>query len=109
MSDVRTLLTVSEAAARTGWCAATVRGQFDAGVLFGERNARGHRLIDPASLPTGEITGITVSQASAQVGCSGDTIRRWFDAGVLTGSRDRHGHRRIDPVSLKALLKTRHP
>jgi excisionase family DNA binding protein len=105
MSDANALLTVSEAAARTGVCAATIRGQFDAGLLGGERNARGHRLIDPASLPVEGATGISVSEACAQLGRSGDTVRRWFDAGILTGQRDRHGHRRIDPASVQAILK----
>lgn len=105
MTDFPSLLTVSEAAARSGRCAATIRGQFDAGLLAGERDARGHRLIDPESLGATENFGLSVTEACAQLGRSGDTVRRWFDSGVLTGERDRHGHRRIDPASVRAILK----
>jgi excisionase family DNA binding protein len=105
MTEFESLLTVSEAAARSGRCAATIRGQFDAGVLAGERDARGHRLIDPESLGDTADFGLSVSEACALTGRSGDTVRRWFDAGILTGQRDRHGHRRIDPASVRAAQK----
>lgn len=105
MSEFESLITVSEAAARSGRCAATIRDQFDAGVLAGERDTRGHRLIDPTSLGATEDFGLSVSEVCAQLGRSGDTVRRWFDTGVLTGRRDRHGHRRIDPASVRAALK----
>jgi|KBSMisStandDraft_5_1062788.scaffolds.fasta_scaffold28688_4 excisionase family DNA binding protein len=107
MSDVESWITVAEAAARTGQCAATIRSQFDAGVLTGVRGERGHRLIDPASLGAAERHGLSVTQACALLDRSGDTVRRWFDEGVLTGTRDRNGHRRIDPASVRSLLRKR--
>jgi excisionase family DNA binding protein len=109
MTEISRWLTVSQAAARSGRCAATIRGQFDAGRLAGERNVLGHRLIDPASLDALDDPGLSVSQAASQLGRSVDTVRRWFDTGYLAGRRDHHGRRRIDPTAVQRLLNDPRP
>lgn len=104
MTDHTTWISVAEAAARTGRAAATIRVQFDKGLLSGYRTPRGHRIIDPASLDQPGVTGLTVSEAARRLGCSVETVRKWFDAGDLTGHRDDAGRRRIDPASIEALI-----
>lgn len=101
MGEVEQRITVSEAAARTGLCAATIRVHFDAGYLTGVRNAQGHRLIDPSSLDQSALRGLSLSEAARAMGRSADTVRRLFDAGHLRGFRDGAGHRRIDPASIQ--------
>lgn len=110
MTDIGRWLTVSEAAAQSGRCVATIRGHFDAGLLAGERNALGHRLIDPTSLGVlAPPDALTVSQAARQLGISVDTVRRWFDTGYLAGERDLNNRRRIDPASVRKILDDPRP
>lgn len=109
MAEINRWLTVSEAAAASGRCAATIRGHFDTGLLAGERNALGHRLIDPASLNTLSVSGLSVSEAAGRLGKSIDTVRRWFDVGYLRGDRDQYGRRRIDATSVQAILDSPRP
>jgi excisionase family DNA binding protein len=100
MTESNQWLTVSEAAARTGECDATIRSRFDAGELTGQRDGHGRRLIDPASITA--PTDLSLSEAARRLGRSSETVRRWFDEGLLSGHRDRAGRRRISAASVTA-------
>lgn len=98
-------LTVSQAAHRTGRCAATIRLKFDAGEISGVRTANGHRIINAASLDAPEFRDLTISGAARRLGKSADTVRRLLDDGLLNGYRTDAGHRRVVPDSIDAYLK----
>lgn len=98
LSD-RDILTVTQAAIVAGASEETIRAWFDSGELDGDRDGRGRRRINGASLAR-RLDSVGVNEAARLADCSPYTIRQWFDRGVLDGYRTASGRRRVHRGSI---------
>jgi hypothetical protein len=92
--EAPSFLSVTEASTFARVSDETIRAWYDKGEITGNRDARGHRLIDPLSLER-RVDSIGVVEAAQLIDRSAYIVRRWFDLGLVQGYLTASGRRRI--------------